>query len=394
MNKKRQLNILYANIGRGHPYYLDGVIESTQTKYSDQIHLNIIDVFAPSRGLSLKLWCLVRWLYRIGSQGGITGRLYGAIRKGRNPGRYGLLEKCLGRDIRKYLKKEKCPTLVAHPILIPMISDIVDVYYQHGEIAVPDEAVVKGPRNTFVPLLISKDKFFRAGSPEINIKVTGLCIENQLAEKASTYFERRLSRIKEGSRLCGGFFSSGAEPHQHIDKIILALDSLRKNGGQACVFCKKDGNLEKAISNRLKVRIIDNLNQAENIGGLLESENILAISYGSRKEENICTLHLFGFLDYFVAPSHERTNWAVGLGLPMFILHPVIGTFSPLNREFLLKEGVAVDLDIDHKAINFADMLSGLVNDGSLLKMAQNGHDKFDINGFDTVADYLKDELI
>ncbi len=394
MNKKRQLNILYTDIGRGHPHYLDGVIECMRTKYPDQIHLNTIDVFALSHGLSLKLWCFVRWLYRVGSQGGIIGRLYGAIRKGRNPGRYGLLEKYLARDIRKYLKKEKYPTLVAHPILIRMISDIVEVYYQHGEIAVPDEAVVKGPRSTFVPLVISKEKFLRAGSPEINIGVTGLCIENQLAKKASDYFECRLSRINGGGRLCGGFFSSGAEPIQHIDKIILALDSLKRNGGQACVFCKKDGILEKAISDRLKIRTIDNFNQAGNIGSLLKSANILAFSYENRQEENICTIHLFEFLDYFVAPSHERTGWAVGLGLPMFILHPVIGTFSPLNREFLLKQGVAVDLDTNHEAKNFGEMLSGLVNDDSFLKMVQNGYGKFDINGFDTVADFLKDELI
>ena len=82
-----------------------------------------------------------------------------------------------------------------------------------------------------------------------------------------------------------------------------------------------------------------------------------------------------------------------GLGLPVFILFPIIGTFSPLNWEFMIKQGVAFDLDTDQKAINFAETLAALVEDGSLLKAARNGYDKFDINGFEAIADYLKGEL-
>jgi len=36
--------------------------------------------------------------------------------------------------------------------------------------------------------------------------------------------------------------------------------------------------------------------------------------------------HLLSLLDIFVAPSHEYTNWAIGLGLPMLALFPIIGS--------------------------------------------------------------------
>jgi hypothetical protein len=394
MSTKRQLNILYTNIGRGHPYYLDGIVEAIKTKYPDEIKLNIVDLYFLSRRLSLKLWHLVRWLYRTGSQGGTIGWLYGGIRKGRSSGHYGFLEKCLARDIRKYLLKENFPTLVAHPILVPMISDIVDTYYQHGEIAVPDEAVVKGARAVFVPLDTTKIKFQKAGLLDNRIITTGLCIEKQLIEKARDCFTRRLLRTKNNEPLCGAFFSSGAEPAGHIYKITLMVNSLRKSGGWACVFCKKGGSLESAITSRMKLRILDNINDVEELERTMRTDNILGFSYKNRQEENDFLVHLFGHFDYFVAPSHERTNWAIGLGLPMFILSPAIGTFSPLNRRFLLEKKVAVDMDTNQKAIDFADMLSDLVKNGTLAHMAQNGFDKYNINGFESIADYLRGELI
>jgi len=393
MNKKHRLNVLYTNIGRGHPYYLDGIIESIRKKHVDRIEISVTDVFEISNGISQLLWRLVRWLYRAGSQSGIIGKLYNIIRKGRNPNQSGLLEKLLARDIRKYINKDKCPTLVAHPILVPMLSDSVDVYYQHGEIAIPDEAIVQKAGTVFIPLEGFKGKFTKAGLPEKNIVVTGLCVEPELAAKSKEYYENRLSRIKNGHSLCGGFFSSGAEPIQHIKKIIPAVSSLSKSDGAAFIYCKKDGRLEREAKKLPNSRVIDNINELENINNLVESNIISIITYRNRIEENNCTLKTFKYLDYFMAPSHERTNWAIGLGLPMFILFPIIGTFSPLNREFMLKRGVAVDLYTNQKAAGFSDLLSRLASDGTLLKMSQNGYGKYDTNGFKTIADYLKGKL-
>jgi hypothetical protein len=393
MNDKHQLNILYTNIGRGHPFYLDGIVESIRKKYSGRIKMNIVDAFEISSGRTLLLWRFVRWLYRAGSQGGVIGRLYHAFRKGRNPNRSGLLEKQLARDIRKYFTKNKYPTLVAHPILIPMLADIVDVCYQHGEIAVPDESIVHGARYIFVPLQTSKKIFTGAGLPEKDIVVSGLCIEPELAEKSREYFERRLKRIKNGRTLCGGFFSSGAEPKRHIEIITWALESIRKTGGRTCIFFKKNGLLDKTIAARLPVKVIDDVDRINNIDELLQSENMLAFSHINRQTENNFIKHLYRYLDYIVAPSHERTNWAVGLGLPMFILHPIIGTFSPLNRQFLLEQGAAIDLDSEDKAKKFGQILNETLRDGSLLKMARNGYGNFELNGFETIAGFLKNDL-
>lgn len=394
MSKKQQLNILFTDIGRGHPFYLDGIIESLRARYSDTIQLNVINVFSISHGLSLMLWRFVRWLYKIGSQGRFIGRLYGAIRQGRNSNRYGLIERCLARDIRKYVTKSHYPTLVAHPILVPMISDIVPVYYQHGEIAVPDEVLVKNAEKIFLPLKESKDKFAQAGISEESLITTGLCVEKQLAEKAHEYFNRRISAIKNGDILLGAFFSSGAEPVQHIRRIVLALDSIKKTGGRAIVFSKKGGNLEKALNKISKIKIIDTDSSKTYIESIIKSENISAVLYKNRLEENNLTYSLYKDFDYFAAPSHERTNWAVGLGLPMFILHPLIGTFSPLNRQFLLNSNVVFDIDTDQKAINFAAILSKLGSDGILLKMAQNGFNKYNIDGFEKIAANLLNELM
>lgn len=394
MKAKYSLNVLYTNIGRGHPFYLDGVVEKLHEGYSDRIRLNIVNVFELSDGLWLKLWHAVRQLYKSGSQGGLIGTIYGITRKRRSPNRYGLIEKCLAAGIREYLRANRQPTLVAHPILVPMISDLVPTYYQHGEIAVPDEAIVQGVEKIFVPVRESADRFTQWKNGSRDIVLTGLCVENDLAKGAEGNFANRVSRLKDAASLTGGFFSSGAEPLPHIQKIIQAIESIRSEGQRAVVFCKRGGRLEKALikQSRIAMYSIDDLSNS--FERVIESEKLLAVVYASRRQENELTANLFRHLDYFVAPSHERTNWAVGLGIPMFILHPLIGTFSPLNREFLLKQGVAVDIDTDHKAGDFASLLLKIRDDGILLTMAQNGFGKYRINGFERIANLLADDLM
>ena len=105
------------------------------------------------------------------------------------------------------------------------------------------------------------------------------------------------------------------------------------------------------------------------------------------------TAKYFPNLDYFAAPSHERTNWSLGLGIPMFILHPVIGTFSPLNREILLKSKTAVDVDTMEKAVSFSSMLSNLQRGGILSNMAEKGIGKYPVDGFVRAAEFISDEL-
>jgi len=117
------------------------------------------------------------------------------------------------------------------------------------------------------------------------------------------------------------------------------------------------------------------------------------LSYSGRTEEYDLTSKCFPYLDYFAAPSHERTNWALGLGIPMFILHPIIGTFSPLNRNILLNNKTALDIDTMEKAVNFSSVLLNLRRDSILVYMAENGIKKYPIDGFIKTAGYIADEL-
>jgi hypothetical protein len=393
MSKKR-LNVLYTDIGRGHPHYLDGIVEILKNKYNNRIDLRIVDVFELSRGLSLFIWKLIRWLYHNGSQGGLLGYLYELIRRRRRVGGNGPLEKLAASGLRRFMKQQSSPTLVAHPVLVPMLADLTEVYYQHGEIAVPDEAIVFGAEEIFVPIKHATDKFTDKGIVGERMLTTGLCLEPELAANAEVCFQKRVKRLREKQIMCGAYFSSGAEPREHVEKIIHMLHSIEKNDGRGIIFCRKDGRLEHEVKQKTGAIIFASGVERDNVKKGLEKNNLAAISYNSRDEENDNVIRLFELFDYFVAPSHERTNWAVGLGLPMFILHPIIGTFSPLNRRFMLEHKVAYDIDTTDKAVDFADILSQLSENNYLLQMARNGYGRYEINGFEKIAHYLFSKLI
>jgi hypothetical protein len=389
MSEKRQLNVLYTNIGRGHPFYLDGVVDVLRSEYSDAVQLNCVDVFGLSRSLSCALWKAIRYLYVAGSQGGWIGGLYEGLRKGRRKSKFGIVERLLAGGIRRYLRENRHPTLVAHPVLVPMVSDIVPVFYQHGEIALPDEAVVSGMKTIYVPLKNHENRLVQSGVAPDSIMVTGLCIETGLAKKAADCMNQRLSRLNEKDVLTGAFFSSGAEPVEHVRKITAALESLIKAGQKAVVFCRKGGNLEKTLAHRLRLKITTELSDLSDLTNMTEEEDVFAVQFNNREGESCRAIYLFDNFDYIVAPSHERTNWAAGLGLPMFILHPIIGTFSPLNREFLLDNKVAIDIDTGAKAARFASILAGAARSGLLSAMAQNGFGRYSINGFEALSRHL-----
>lgn len=394
MADKQKFNILYTNIGRGHPFYLDGICEEINRNYSDRINTNIINVFDLSSGLSLWLWKLIRFMYKKGSQGGLFGKIYSAIRKNKKTDSFGFVERILARGIRDYLKKNRYSTLVAHPMLIPMISDLVDVYYQHGELAVPDIAVVRGAQKVFVPTDSAKNRFYQKGVNENNIIVTGLSVEHELKENAGIMFEKRLTRLKSDTELIGAFFSSGAEPIGHINKIIKILLSLEKNKQKGIVFCKSGGRLEETVRNNIKAEIINPEKIQNNILTYFNNCGILIVLYKGREEENRYTEILFKYFDYFVSPSHERTNWALGLGIPMFVLHPLIGPFSPINRDILIENDVAYEISDDKTADGFAEWLKQLSNNGDLARLAKNGFGKFPFDGFNKICNLLKGLLL
>jgi hypothetical protein len=94
-------------------------------------------------------------------------------------------------------------------------------------------------------------------------------------------------------------------------------------------------------------------------------------------------------VDFFVGPPHERTNWAIGLGLPMFVLTPCIGPFAPLNLQLLERSGTALVLRSIGEASALGDTVIELRDSGELSRMAERGWGKYRIDGFEQIARFL-----
>jgi hypothetical protein len=87
-----------------------------------------------------------------------------------------------------------------------------------------------------------------------------------------------------------------------------------------------------------------------------------------------------------VCAAHERTGWAVGLGLPMLALLPHIGPFAPDNFAFASEQGVCLPLDGTAAAARLDDTLAELRRSGRLAEMARSGWGRYPINGAETIA--------
>ena len=94
-----------------------------------------------------------------------------------------------------------------------------------------------------------------------------------------------------------------------------------------------------------------------------------------------------------VAAAHERTNWAVGLGLPMFALLPHIGPFARENFEFAATQGVCLPLTTQRDAAALGSALDAMHRDGGLSAMSRAGWGKHAINGAAVTARILASEL-
>ena len=90
-----------------------------------------------------------------------------------------------------------------------------------------------------------------------------------------------------------------------------------------------------------------------------------------------------------MSPSHERTNWALGLGLPIFVLSPTIGPFSPLNASLIFKSEVGENITDIQFASNFGALLNNSQRKKKLMTYSQNGWGKYKIDGFNKIADFL-----
>jgi len=119
-------------------------------------------------------------------------------------------------------------------------------------------------------------------------------------------------------------------------------------------------------------------------GAVEESARVLWAR--DRSSSTTAVAGIFRDLDLMVCAAHERTNWAVGLGLPMFALLPHIGPFARENFEFALQQGVCLPLASPQDAAALGPTLDALRRGGRLTSMAQSGWGRHTITGADAIA--------
>jgi hypothetical protein len=384
----RQIIAIYTNIGRGHPSYLDSLLETLQKKEQKVIYRT---VFEESDGFSLLAWKLVKRLYFIGGKGGIRTKLYNWLRASQTDvsSDSGFL-KILGRDLRTKYQDFRGVCLVAHPVVARILANVCRTWYIHGEIAAPPECGVKGMEKIFVPLQETKDKLISFGADPEPIVVTGLMIEPKLVDTAEKLSQDRFKRIESNQPLTIGFFTSGAYPKEHMKKILWGAKSVIEHKMRAIIFtgtCLKKFEWFKKQMQKWGVEATEDRGE---VLGNKHDGHMLLVTRKTRQAETQRAVELLPEMDAFVAASHERTNWAVGLGLPMFVLFPLIGTFASLNYEFAQRQKTAYPLDSLEIAKNLGRIISELREDVQLSQMARKGFGVHNINGVWEAASHLE----
>lgn len=357
-----RVHFLCTAIGRGHPFYLDGIRHCLPPEAVGQW----LEVLAHCHGASGALWRIARALYHHGSSSGGRRTLYSRLRARTDYRRAGLAVRIMGAPLVKAVARLDGPLVVAHPLLVAILRGRERLAYQHGELAVPREALLAGAHTVLVPDTRAADAFMQAGLSAAQVVVTGLCVEPALVPLAAEAMAARTARFDAQGPLTGGFFSSGAEPRLHLQTLVATAQSVARSGGRAILVARRGGRYHRLAM------------------ALGAPEATLAL-YETRAELEAVTAACFASLDYVVAPAHERSHWALGLGLPLFALEPAIGSFAPLNRARLLEERVALPL-APADAGAFGTRLRQLQQSGELARMAARGWGR-DIRGFARAAE-------
>lgn len=380
------IEFLYTNIGRGHPHYLDGIVESLSKERVGRV----TDVFAVSAGIERAAWKMVRAVYRVGGRGGLFSKVYSRARAASDYNRSGFPLGVLGRGLTRTFLDDACPLVVAHPLLVALLRNRPNLFYQHGEVVAPLESLVRGDHRIIVPFEETADSFVRAGFRKEQICLSGLCIEPALVSQAECALSERIARLSGLAPLTGAFFSSGAEPLVHVNSIVNAAVSAVACGGRGLVFARHSGTLHKHARRRFDASGYDLAKATNNLSEHeIESARALLCLYDDRRQLNDLTARFFPLFDYFVAPSHERTNWALGLGLPMFVVDPPLGSYAPLNRQILVKHGVARIICDEEDALHFGEDVGLRQKSGELQEMAEASWQQYAIDGFAKIAELL-----
>jgi hypothetical protein len=385
-DSRNRVDFLYVNIGRGHPHYLDGIIECLQPESVGAVS----DVFGLTSGLTRRAWDTVRSLYHLSGKSAATAALYSRLRKGASYDRSGRVLALLGRQLKSHYSASERTLVVSHPLLVGLLREQRNLVYQHGEMVVPRESVVRGSHRVVVPTAQAGDLLVASGLQPQQVFVSGLCIEPTLAAQAAACFPARMERLAGDAPLCGAFFTTGAEPSAHTTKLVAAVGSVAQAGGTALVFAQKEGKLASRVNAVLarEGMTLAAVGHPSELPHVMPS--VLVCQYAERSDLNRFTTRLFGKFDYFVSAAHERSCWALGLGLPMLLITPSIGSYAPLNRDILLGSRVCHPIESRGQARECGVTVERLRRTGQLARMAQAGWQRYDIDGFRCVAGALE----
>ena len=228
-------------------------------------------------------------------------------------------------------------------------------------------------RHILVPTESVAHAFVEAGVDPKCVSTTGLCVELDLLPDRRVNCERRRRRIAGDEPLTIAFFSSGAEPRNHVAALVEGARALARSRHHVLVFAIRGGRMERAVRR-------------------LGAQSLELVSYDSRLELDRLTAQRFPILDAVVSPPHERANWTQALGMPFFLVGPDIGPFAPRNRALLLVAGVATEIRSCREARELPHRVEELRKSGALLAMSERGC-VAQFRGFERSAEILADAL-
>ncbi|MBN2537944.1 hypothetical protein JXB37_06700 [candidate division WOR-3 bacterium] len=386
MNDEASLVALSTEIGRGHPAYVDSVLAELNrqrpTLAREVERLAVEDVVT---GAARTAWRLARRAYQLGASGGAATGAYNRLRGSGPPS--AAQQRLLGAALRERFRDFNGICLVEHPLTAAILAPVCRVAYLHAEIAAPAVAAVPGTWRTFVPLAETAERLAAAGVERDALSVTGLVVEPALVETAEAGYASRVARLETRKPLAVGFFVSGAWPRPHLDRIVTAAESVVAAGHRALVFAGPDPRRTERLGTRLSLITtvsLSNPHRSSRAPG--PSDPLVLVTSRDRAEETANAALLLPSLDAFVAAAHERTNWAVGLGLPLFALLPHIGPFAPLNFDFAREHGCCLPLATVADAALLDDRLDELRESGELARMAAVGWHRLPIDGAARIA--------
>ncbi len=367
---KTDIDFLSCGIGRGHPFYLLN-IKLELSRLRPELEIGDQTAFAVSRGISHKLWRLAKFMYVHGSQTGPVSWLYSHLRQDRKAGDRGLAMRVLGKEIIAWASRSDAPLVVDHPLLADICHALEGrrpLIYMHGELVASPESLTTTPDLTLVPSSDVRNSFTNAGVTASRVAVTGFCVERCWRVTGEAAYIGRISRFRNAEPLTVAFFSSGAEPIEHVRRIVSAAGAIGNAGHRCLIFARRNGMLSRTVDAKLKGRVQ------------------LYLHHSIQEEEHNLTPYCQQ-IDFFVAPAHERTHWALGLGLPIFTLHPNYGAFAKLNAQLLNARGVAQGLLTLSDAARIDETVRSMRETGALERMCAMGkRESGEWGGFETGA--------